>query len=61
MSIEEYYQKRKAVQEKEAMELVKEYRKVFDENPEEKHLSEFFWLFSNGGAIYQSVWRKCYF
>lgn len=58
MSIEEYYQKRKLIQEKEAKELVKEYRKVFNKEPEEKHLHEFFWLFSNGNDNIPECWKK---
>ena len=58
MSIEEYYQKRKAVQQEEAIELVREYRKVYNKNPEEKHLHEFFWLFSNGNDEIPECWKR---
>lgn len=61
MSIDEYYQKRKLVQEKEATELVKEYRKVFNKDPEEKHLHEFFWLFSNGNDDIPECWKRMLF
>lgn len=61
MSIDEYYQKRKLVQEKEATELVKEYRKVFNKDPEEKHLHEFFWLFSNGDDAIPECWKRMLF
>ena len=46
MSLEEYHQKRKAAQLEEAKELVREYRSVYGRDPEEKALSEFFWLFT---------------
>ena len=61
MSIEEYYQKRKLMQEKEAMELIKEYRKVFNKEPEEKHLHEFFWLFSNRNDEIPECWKRMLF
>ena len=61
MSIDEYYQKRKLMQEKEATELVKEYRKVFNKEPEEKHLHEFFWLFSNGSDEIPECWERMLF
>lgn len=58
MSIEEYYQKRKLMQEKEAAELVQEYRKVFNRNPEKKHMYEFFWLFANGNDDIPDCWNR---
>lgn len=48
MSLEEYYEKRKAAQLEEAAELVKCYRQVYNKDPGEKELSEFFFLYSNG-------------
>ena len=47
MSIDEYYEKRKALQIKEATELVREYRRAFGKDPTLAELSEFFFLFSN--------------
>lgn len=61
MSIEEYYQKRKIMQEKEAKELVNEYRKVYNKDPEAKHLHEFFWLFSNGNDSIPECWESMLF
>lgn len=46
MSLEEYYEKRKGAQLEEARELVREYRAVYGKDPDEKALSEFFWLFT---------------
>ena len=46
MSLEEYHEKRKDAQLEEARELVREYRTVFGKDPDEKALSEFFWLFT---------------
>lgn len=48
MSIEDYYEKRKNAQVKEAAELVAEYRKAYGKEPDEYALKEFFGLFSNG-------------
>lgn len=48
MSLEDYYEKRKAAQLEEATELVKCYRQAYNKDPDEKELSEFFFLFSNG-------------
>lgn len=45
MSIEEYYEKRKKQQIKEAKELVIEYYKRYNKIPNEELLREFFWLF----------------
>ena len=47
MSLEEYHEKRLAMQEQEARELVQEYRKVYGEDPKEEHMSEFFRLFTD--------------
>lgn len=41
-SLDEYYKKRVGAQENEAIELVKEYRKVYNENPGEREMAEFF-------------------
>ena len=46
MSLEEYREKRKAVQLEEAKELVREYRAVYGKDPDAAALSEFFWLFT---------------
>ena len=48
MSIDEYYKKRLDVQEKEAHELVHRYREVYHKEPDERVLSEFFFLYESG-------------
>lgn len=58
MSIEEYYQKRKEVQEIEARGLIQEYRKVYNRDPEERDLHEFFWLFSDGRDKIPQCWER---
>lgn len=47
MSLEEYHQKRIAVQYAEASELVRNYREVYGKEPNDTALAEFFWLFCN--------------
>ena len=47
MSLEEYHEKRLKLQEKEAKEMVRQYRKVYGKDPGEKEMSEFFWLFTD--------------
>ena len=47
MPLEEYHEKRLALQEQEAPEMVREYRKVYGEDPKEEDLSEFFRLFTD--------------
>lgn len=42
MSLEDYCKKREGLQVEEAKELIREYRKVYNEDPVEKHMSEFF-------------------
>lgn len=58
MSIEDYYEKRKAAQEKEAKQLVFEYRKVYGKDPDEAVLSEFFWLFSDEPDSLPECWQQ---
>lgn len=58
MSIEDYYEKRKAAQEREAKQLVQEYRKVYGKEPDEQALSEFFWLFSNDPDTLPECWQQ---
>ena len=57
MTIDEYYEKRKPLQYDEAAEFVREYRKVFDKNPGENELSEFFWLFTNDTTNLPESWK----
>ena len=57
MSIEEYHEKRLKAQEKEAVELVKEYRKVYGRDPGEAELSEFFWLFTDHAQALPKAWE----
>ena len=47
MTIEEYYEKRKNAQLKEATEVVRLYREKYGKNPPPNLLSEFFFLFTN--------------
>ena len=60
MSIEEYYDKRVSSQKEEAIELVKEYRKVYNKNPGFDELSEFIWLFSSNynQSVFPKSWEK---
>lgn len=48
MSIEDYYEKRKAVQKQEAVELYKNYVEVYKKDPPKEIFNEFFWLFESG-------------
>lgn len=56
MSLDEYHQKRMKLQESEAKEMVREYRKVYGTNPGEGEMSEFFWLFTNHGENLPEKW-----
>lgn len=58
MSLEEYYKKRKALQLQEAQELVREYRAVYNKEPDEAALQEFFWLFTDGSNELPEIWDK---
>ncbi|MBQ9861541.1 MAG: acyltransferase [Clostridia bacterium] len=58
MPLDEYYQKRKDAQEKEAAELVRCYRKVYDKAPGEKELSEFFFLYTDGNAPINEYYER---
>ena len=58
MSLQEYYEKRKAAQIEEVTELVREYRKVYNKNPSEEDLSEFFWLFTDDSENIHSSWDE---
>ena len=57
MTIQEYYDKRKAVQYAEAAELVREYRVVYGKDPGARELSEFFWLFTDGSDDIAPRWK----
>ena len=57
MTLDEYYRKRQQAQEKEAMEMVREYRKVYGTNPGEPEMSEFFWLFTDNAQNLPSKWN----
>ena len=57
MSLDEYYEKRKKLQEKEAKEMVREYRRVYEKDPGESELSEFFWLFTDNGSNLPQAWE----
>ena len=56
MSLDEYHQKRQQAQEKEAVEMVREYRKVYGRNPGELEMSEFFWLFTDQAQGLPAKW-----
>ena len=59
--VDTYYKKRQEAQLEEATELVKEYRDVFGTDPDEKILSEFFWLFVGEGDDYENIpecWKE---
>ena len=57
MSLDDYRQKRIQAQEAEATELVREYRKVYDKDPGEYEMSEFFWLFTNSAENLPERWN----
>ena len=57
MSLEDYHEKRIAAQEKEAAELVREYRTVYGRDPDEAALSEFFWLFTGDDGELPPSWE----
>ena len=56
MSLEEYYEKRKAAQYDEAATLVREYRRAFGKDPTADTLSEFFWLFTDSTENLPESW-----
>ncbi|WP_252969469.1 acyltransferase [Eubacterium ventriosum] len=58
MSLEEYYEKRKKAQIKEATELVKCYRECYGKEPDEIALREHFWLFSNEPSGLPDCWKE---
>lgn len=58
MSLQEYYQKRKAAQVEEAQELVRQYRRKNHKEPGENDLHEFFWLFSNDPEDLPEMWKN---
>lgn len=58
MSLQEYYQKRKAAQVEEAQELVRQYRRKNHKEPDENDLHEFFWLFSNDPEDLPEIWKN---
>lgn len=56
MTLDEYHEKRQRLQEAEAKELVREYRKVYGTDPGESEMSEFFWLFTDHGDHLPEKW-----
>ena len=58
MSIDDYHKKRQSTQIQEAVELVREYRKVYGKEVSETELSEFFWLFTNVDEPLPECWDK---
>ena len=57
MSLGEYYEKRKQAQDKEAQELVTEFRKVYKKEVSMSDLREFFWLFENEEENLLPEWK----
>lgn len=58
MTLEEYYEKRKAAQLPEAQALVAQYRRTYGKEPEDEILSEFFWLFTGGSNPIPACWEE---
>lgn len=58
MTLEEYYEKRRKAQLSEAKDLVNNYRKRYNREPDDKALDEFFWLFSNGNSELADCWKS---
>lgn len=58
MSLDKYYEKRKAEQIKEATELVRLYRERKGKEPDEIALHEFFWLFSDKPDDLPALWKN---
>ena len=58
MSLQEYYEKRKAAQVKEATELVNLYRDRKHKEADETALREFFWLFSDNAESLPEIWKN---
>ncbi|WP_243099302.1 MULTISPECIES: acyltransferase [Clostridia] len=63
MSLEEYYEKRKAVQYEEASQLVRKYRERYGKDPGKEALHEFFFLFEDNEKelfdSYRSMMELC--
>lgn len=57
MPLEQYYEKRKKAQLSEARDLVKNYRERYQQEPDDKALDEFFWLFSDGDSELADEWK----
>lgn len=58
MNIDEYHKKRINAQYYEAKQLVEEYRKVYNCNPSDEVLREFFWLFTDGDNAIPDSWQE---
>ena len=56
MSLDEYHEKRMKLQDTEAKEMVREYRKVYGTDPSKDEMSEFFWLFTDHGDNLPAKW-----
>ena len=57
-SLEDYYKKRIGLQKKEAIELVKEYKRVNNKYPHKEILREYFWLFQNREESLPETYKK---
>ena len=58
MTLGEYYEKRKKAQLLEAKNLVNNYRERYQQEPDDKALDEFFWLFSDGDSELADCWKS---
>lgn len=58
MTLDRYYEKRKAAQPAEARVLTEEYRKVYGKDPDEQALREFYWLFSEDPQHLPRCWEE---
>lgn len=58
MNIDEYHKKRINAQYHEAKQLVEEYRKVYNCNPSDEVLREFFWLFTDSDNAIPDSWQE---
>lgn len=58
LSLDDYYHKRSQAQYDEAAELVKNYREVYEKEPDDEVLAEFFWLFTNSDQNLPSAFEE---
>ncbi|WP_022776095.1 acyltransferase [Butyrivibrio sp. AE2015] len=58
MSLEDYYHKRKNAYREEGKELVREFRTIYGNDPGEKELREFFFLFCDNPKDLKPLWKR---